>query len=150
MLLFLDFDGVLHPEPCYDDAKLFCQRPQFEAVMREHPNVDIVVSSSWCDTRSLEELQALFATDIGNRIVGVTPNWREHSDLFDVIGNYPRHVEIEAWRRQSGRLWEPWVALDDRAYWFKPFLENLVRCDPSIGFDVPVETELRRRLGAAR
>jgi hypothetical protein len=35
MLLFLDFDGVLHPEPCFDKAQLFCCKTHFENVMRE-------------------------------------------------------------------------------------------------------------------
>ena len=42
MILFLDFDGVLHPE--YDRQAApadvaFCHLPRFEAVMREHPEV---------------------------------------------------------------------------------------------------------------
>jgi hypothetical protein len=42
------------------------------------------------------------------------------------------HVEIEGWLRQSGRTWVSWVVLDDRGYLFKPFLPNLVVCDPKV------------------
>ncbi|WP_205895069.1 HAD domain-containing protein [Metapseudomonas otitidis] len=50
MILFLDFDGVLHPE--YDGQAtpadvVFCHLPRFEAVMRDHPEVEIVISSTW-------------------------------------------------------------------------------------------------------
>jgi hypothetical protein len=146
MLLFLDFDGVLHPEPSFQSETLFCHLPKLESILRDFPNVDVVISSSWRDTRTLTELQALFSPDIRMRIVGVTPDWRNHPGLFDVIGNYPRHIEIEAWRRDSGRLWEDWIAIDDRAYWFRPFLKNLVRCDPTTGLTGEIETELRQRL----
>jgi hypothetical protein len=49
MILFLDFDGVLHPE--YDGQAapadvVFCHLPRFEAVMRDHPEVEIVISST--------------------------------------------------------------------------------------------------------
>ena len=48
--LFLDFDGVLHPQ--YDGEPTpkevcFCHLPRFEAVMRRHPGVQIVISSTW-------------------------------------------------------------------------------------------------------
>jgi len=148
MILFLDFDGVLHPEPCYDDRNLFCRRAQFENILRDFPNVEIVISSSWRDTRTLEELRTFFSDDIGKRIIGVTPDWRDLQELHEVIGTYPRHIEIEGWRRHVGRIWEPWVALDDRAYWFRPFLENLVRCDPGVGLDDEIEAQLRKRLSA--
>ncbi|HEY8100348.1 MAG TPA: HAD domain-containing protein [Burkholderiaceae bacterium] len=146
MILFLDFDGVLHPEPSYQSERLFCHLQKLESILRDFPNVEIVITSSWRDTRTLMELRTLFSQDIGKRIVGVTPDWRDYPDLFDVIGNYPRHIEIEAWRRESGRLWDDWIAIDDRAYWFRPFLKNLVRCDPTTGMTDEIEFELRRRL----
>lgn len=59
-----------------------------------------------------------------------------------------RQVETEG-GRVSGRPWEQWIAIDDKAYWFKPFLPNLVRCDLRIGFDDNVAWKLIARLGAA-
>ena len=146
MFLFLDFDGVLHPEFFHQGAELFCHREKLETILRECPQVEIVISSTWRLTRSLAELQALFSRDIGTRIVGVTPDWRDLPELHEVIGNYPRHVEVEGWLRQTNRVWERWVALDDRDYWFSPFLPNLVRCDPAIGIDDVVERKLRHKL----
>lgn len=54
--LFLDFDGVLHPEFCHE-SKHFMHREAFEAVMRVLSNVDLVISSTWRHHRSLEELR---------------------------------------------------------------------------------------------
>jgi hypothetical protein len=146
MILFLDFDGVLHPEFCNQGEELFCHRDKLELILRDYPQVEIVISSTWRQTRSLAELQALFSPDIGPRIVGVTPDWRDLPKLCEVIGYYPRHVEVEGWLRQANRVWERWVVLDDRDYWFRPFLPNLVWCDPTIGIDDVVERKLRLKL----
>ncbi|RJG02639.1 HAD domain-containing protein [Noviherbaspirillum sedimenti] len=146
MILFLDFDGVLHPEFYKQGEELFCRRDKLETILRDYPQVEIVISSTWRQTRSLSELQALFSPDIGPRIIGVTPDWRDLPELCDVIGNYPRHVEVEGWLRQANRVWESWVALDDRGYWFRPFLKNLVMCDAATGINDVVEVELRFKL----
>ena len=146
MILFLDFDGVLHPEPCYEYKKLFCHRSLFESVINEHCDVQIVISSSWRHKRSLTELKELFSKDIRDRIIGVTPDWLDLPDLLSVIGQYPRQVEIEGWLRMSGKPWQDWVALDDRPYWFRPFLKNLVRCDPRTGLTENTLLLLREKL----
>lgn len=144
MILFLDFDGVLHPEPCYDADQLFCRLPLLENLLREFPNVSIVVSSTWRDTHTVEELRALFSADIGRRLIGVTPSWRELPELVETIG-FQRHAEIEAWLRQAGTPWEKWVAIDDKSWLFKPFLPNLVRCNTDIGMNEEVVEQLRSK-----
>lgn len=145
MILFLDFDGVLHPEPCYDDAQLFCRLPLLENLLRGLPDIDLVISSTWRDRRTLEELQALFSADIGRRVIGMTPSWKDLPELFETIG-YQRHTEIEGWLRQSGKAWEQWVAIDDKPWLFKPFLSNLVLCDTAVGIDEAVLKRLAAKL----
>ena len=76
MILFLDFDGVLHPE--YDGQAtpadvVFCHLPRFEAVMRDYPEVEIVISSMWREQFPLDALRARFSPDIAGRIIGATP-----------------------------------------------------------------------------
>ena len=149
MILFLDFDGVLHPEPCYRDEELFCRRDLFESVVRDFPQLEIVISSTWRANRDLETLQGFFSPDVARCIVGVTPSFRDLQELVGVIGWYLRHVEIEGWLRQQQRAHEPWIALDDRAYWFKPFIPNLVQCDGNTGLDEQVAETLRQKLGGA-
>lgn len=117
--------------------------------MRDFPSVDIVVSSTWRETRTLDELRLYFSADIAARIIGVTPDWREVPHLLSVIGSYTRHVEIEGWLRQCSRPWEAWIALDDRHWLFKPFLPNLVRCNPTKGIDDEAAMRLREKLNGA-
>jgi len=95
MIIFLDFDGVLHPDPCFDKDKLFICLPRLEQVLREFHSIRIVISSTWRLTRSLSDLKLFFSPDIANRIVGVTPTWRNHEEIVNIIG-YQRHAEIEA------------------------------------------------------
>jgi HAD domain in Swiss Army Knife RNA repair proteins len=47
ILLFLDFDGVLHPTGT--DAKPFVNRERLDAVLRDFKGVEVLVSSSWQD-----------------------------------------------------------------------------------------------------
>ena len=145
MILFLDFDGVLHPAVCTSDAELLCCRPLLEAVLQECPQVEIVISSTWREARTLVQLQSMFSADIGARIVGVTPMWQDVQDEMS-MGTYVRQAEIEAWLRQAGRTWEPWIALDDQPWLFRPFLPNLVRSDPATGLTEAVCTMLRTKL----
>lgn len=149
MILFLDFDGVLHPEPCFDSGRLFCFLPRLENILRDFTDVEIVISSTWRETRSLDTLRDFFHPDIRHRIIGVTPKWSEHSELFDVIG-YQRQTEVEAWLRASSEPWARWLAIDDKPYLFRPFLSSLIKTKSLTGFDENVETKLRSVLGASR
>lgn len=132
MILFLDFDGVLHPAVNHDPALLLCKRPLLEDVLRHCESVEVVVSSTWRETRTLSELQSLFSDDIAQRVVGVTPQWRDVQDEVS-FGSYVRQAEIEAWLRKSGQPWQQWLAVDDQAHLFRPFCKNLYTTNPGTG-----------------
>jgi hypothetical protein len=127
MVLFLDFDGVLHRYGC-KPADLFVHRPVLEAWLLQHPNVDVVVSSTWRLTRSIDELRALFSPPFRPRIVGMTPKLDGDSPE-----RFTREAEVAMWLRASGQPWRPWAALDDQARLFKPFNDRVVLCDPAFG-----------------
>ncbi|WP_220810109.1 HAD domain-containing protein [Noviherbaspirillum aridicola] len=128
MVLFLDFDGVLHPIDRGDG--LFSCLPLFEQTVRQLPPLDIVVSSSWRVDHSLEELRAIFSADIAAQIVGVTPY---HTDGF-TAERYGRESEARAWLQQFCRESEPWLALDDSDWMFSPHCTQLILVDPAVGF----------------
>src|SRR5476649_858554 len=132
MLLFLDFDGTLHPDINYKPELLFAKLPLLEKVLRIRPAVEIVISSTWRTTRTLQELRSYFSADIAPRIVGTTPHWREFQDESS-FGTYVRQAEIELWLRTAGRAWEPWVALDDQPHLYRPFCTNLLLTNPTTG-----------------
>jgi hypothetical protein len=147
MFLFLDFDGVLQPYPCRYQSDQLCHIPRLENVLRDFPEVLVVVSSSWKDDQDLVTLRSYFSADIAARIIDVTPHWSSLPDLAALVGPFQRQVEILGWLEDRGFLAEKWIAIDDRPGWFSPRLENLVLCNPAVGFEESAEDELRRKLG---
>ena len=75
MLIFLDFDGVLHSAHAFRREQMFSQVPLFERFFRQPENAHIrfAVSSTWRHGRSLEALRQPFSPDFRPRIVGKTP-----------------------------------------------------------------------------
>lgn len=72
MVLYLDFDGALHPENSRTEPK-FCRLPLLEAWLGERPSVEVVISSSWREVHPFAELVSFFAEDLQHRVIGVTP-----------------------------------------------------------------------------
>lgn len=137
MVLFLDFDGVLHPFG--RDTALFALLPEFERVMRDFDDVDIVISSTWREAHGLEWLRGLFSPDFRRRIIDVTP-------VLDPEMPHVREAEIAAWLRDAGRKDEGWLAIDDTDWFFSPGCRNLILVDAATGFSASTERQLRQRL----
>ena len=79
--LFLDFDGVLHPTTIEADIEedeikvdtgLFGWLPALVSVLRPHPDVSVVVHSSWRYVHDIDELREMLGA-LGPRFVGATP-----------------------------------------------------------------------------
>lgn len=137
-MLFLDFDGVLHPSLCLE-AEHFCRRPLFEEVMRQFPAVRIVISSSWRHHFDLERLRPFFSGDIAERIDDTTPLWVPS-------GPANRFEEIMAFVRFRSLDEAGWLALDDSAFEFPRSCANLMLCDGRFGLTEDVAMRLAGRL----
>lgn len=122
--LFLDFDGVLHPEFCKPSEYFKCL-PCLEAAVRCVPSCEIVISSTWRITHPLPTLLQAFSPDVRGRVVGITPGQVSSGELPESLLGYEREAECNAWLRTNQRAHLPWVAVDDRAWLFKPFNQNL-------------------------
>lgn len=127
MIVFLDFDGVLHPFfplPDRTDAEnaVFSCLPAFEGMLRKYPHVNVVISSSWRLRKSPAEVLGLFSEDIRPRIIGFNP------PSPGTTGNDPgaRMKECEAWLETHDQTTTPWLALDDYAALFSPGARVLV------------------------
>ena len=148
MILFLDFDGVLHPwdpKTQLSEQQMFSLKPLLENTLRTFPNVEIVITSSWRQKYSLEKLRHLFSPEFSQRIIGVTPPSRR-----DSRGRYPngcRGQEILQWLYQNRRNVDQWLALDDLEWMFEPSLRHrLILCDSAIGLTDQKINELEQRL----
>jgi len=138
MYVFLDIDGVLVKEditPIEDIALLeadygkfdpICLQ-EFEKVIRQHPEIKIVISSAWREVFSLEEIKSRFSNDIAARIVGVTPQAQFVKKFF-------RHQEILDYLNENNATEEPWIVVDDFAEHFPPGIP-LVVTNRYRGFD---------------
>lgn len=143
-ILFLDFDGVLHPQydgACVPQEQAFCHLPRLEAVLRDYLGVELVISSEWRRQLPLDALRARFSPDIAARIVGATP-----VAAFAALAR--REAEILQWLAAAGRAADaPWLALDDAIWQFDRHRDRVVACTPWVGFDARAEVALRQRLG---
>jgi len=134
-VLFLDFDGVTHPEPC-EKHQLFQSLPLIESVLRRYPGVLVILSTTWRTTHALDELKDRFSSDVAERVLGGTPL----VNLYDLawypapLSGRSRQREIEAWLHQNRTLNHPWVAIDDRPWWFESECQNLLVTSPLTGF----------------
>ncbi len=133
MLLFLDFDGVMHPDRCGVD-RYFCHLGLLEDWLRKRPSVEVVISSSWRAVHPLDEIQGYFSQDLQHRVIGATPQLLRHTwSETERKHLFVREVEIALWLEGSGMSASPWVVLDDMAELFSPQHPRLVLCDGRVG-----------------
>lgn len=119
-VLFLDFDGVLHPTT--HGSALLSQLPLLESAL-EGRDYSMVISSSWRFHMEMEDLKKHFSSSVQNKIGGVT------GDAY--IGAYARFHEINAYAMQNGIT--NWRTLDDSYWEFPQGCSQLIRCNPNSG-----------------
>ena len=142
-IVFLDFDGVLHPVGGNASGTPFGRLPLLEAMLREPrcAAVAIVVSSTWREAYSLNRLRSVFAADLRARVIDVTPT------LDDYDGPYARWQEIRAWLALHPEV-ERYAALDDMLSGFpEQWQRNVVFTDGSVGLREVDLLALRALLG---
>lgn len=146
MILFLDFDGVLHPECCENDRQLFCCTAALWQILRACPDVQVVFSSSWREAHRPEELLDFVTLgggeDLAHRFIGSTPILEsgEH--------RYKREAECREWLRINSCETQPWLALDDTDFWFEG--TNLFLVDYQVGLTDEDVAAIIKRMQAAR
>lgn len=126
MFLFLDFDGVLHPT---SGASLFNPKSmrELEIVLEKFPMISIVITSSWREEKSAEELIALLGPCLGKRVVGTTPI------IDDPFLHNPRYHEVCTYIESVTDYDKSWVAVDDEQGNY-PEGSSVVITDRRLGF----------------
>ncbi len=124
MILFLDFDGVLHPDAVYlrhsgqielrAEGALFMWADRLAAALQPHPDVRIVLSTSWVRNIGFHRARKALPADLAVRVVGATWHSAMGKGWPDYIAwdNQSRYEQIMAY---VSRLPGPvtWLAIDD-------------------------------------
>ena len=157
-LIYLDFDGVLHPDAVYRHREapyirlrapgheLFESCGVLERALLPYPDVSIVLSTSWVSEFSFDLARASLSRDLQRRDVGATFD----SQLFDryAYATLTRYevVQHDVERRGPVR----WLAVDnDDAGWPDTARRRLVRPPDQLGLACPkTQTDLARKLRA--
>ncbi len=144
MILFLDFDGVLHPEIM--GTPELCLLPALEELLREFPRVKLVLSTSWRIVYPHDTLLGVFSADIRERVIGTTP---DHDGIppgiREGLSEFKRQAEIEAWLLQNMAN-DSFVVVDDCASEFSPGWEPLFLIDGNTGLTQQHAQQLREIL----
>lgn len=139
MLIFLDLDGVLRR----NGAPLYALEADcllaFETAVERIPGARIVITSSWREGFSLEEIRAHFSPDIRPRIVAVTPIAQELDDAEP----FRRHREVLAYLEDRTAPGLAWVAVDDNSQHYPPGAP-LILTAPERGFDSEAAARLAK------
>jgi hypothetical protein len=147
MILFLDFDGVLHPGEVFRTSKgpqlrsageLFMWASILEAELEYYPTVRIVLSTSWVRELGFSRAKTRLPAGLRARVVGST--W--HSSMAEVWADQvwwdqaSRYAQI---LRYVARAKVPrWVAIDDDADgWATDNLDRLLLSDQRLGLTTP-------------
>lgn len=139
MILFLDFDGVLHAVS-QPNSKPFDLLPKLELFLFEHMHINAVISSAWRYEMTLDQLRELFNPMLRERIIDTTPK-----DVPCPKDKHWRHAEILAWialNKYEGN----WLAIDDDIEGFPPNYVNLVPCKKTEGLTDLVIESLRFKI----
>lgn len=140
MIIFLDFDGVLHPDNVYlssngprlmGDGTLFMWAPILVEELASFPEVKLVLSTSWVRHVGFSRAMKRLPAQLRQRVVGATWHssmskaWADE-DWWDQASRYGQIMKYVA---KAGIT--DWLALDDDdAGWN---LNNRQRLIPSCG-----------------
>lgn len=118
MILFLDFDGVMHAN--FKDAP-FSRAPLLWELLRALPAAKVVISSSWREDQEYERLLKFLirngGEDLKHRFLGVNP----------IVRNYrvdDRQRECKKWLVDNNHT-GVWIAIDDMPELFAKGHPNL-------------------------
>jgi hypothetical protein len=127
-VLFLDFDGVLHPGPSLlghgEEQPLIATKhfgwlPALLRTLAPFPDVKVVVHSTWRLNYDEDELREILS-DLGGRYLGATP-----------VGE--RYASILQWLEANPDVTSYRIVDDEPDEFPQPLPEELIVCDPTLG-----------------
>lgn len=159
MIIFLDFDGVLHPNAVYNPknkplelrapGELFMHAQVLIDALAYYPNAKIVLSTSWVRVLGYDRTKKKMPTSLAERVTGAT--W--HKDMLhegqDPFSWMSRFHQIESHVKRNDI--KNWLAIDDlhsgSESWPVDLAHRLVLTEQSIGLGcADTEADLNTKL----
>lgn len=152
-LLYLDFDGPLHPAAVFDRPgiglhlqapghQLFEHAPILDELLSPYVEIEIVLSTTWVAARSIEFARDQLPEGLRSRVIGSTYTV-DNLKYFDA---WPRgrQVTSDVLIRKPGK----WLAIDDDdSGWPSSARRRLVLVDKHAGIGTPIaEAAIRQKL----
>ena len=113
MILFLDFDGVLHPFPLKPPDRPFSAIGHLWAILERLPEATVVITSTWRERHAFPALVAMLRAQGGEhfaeRFVGTTPMLEDGREYVPGV----RQREVEAWLEANASEGRKYLILDD-------------------------------------
>lgn len=135
-ILFLDFDGVLHPlgAPKKD---LFSRCSYLEDSCNNY-SCEIVITSNWRITNTIDEMILRLPPNMRSKVTGATGILKEKKHKrFEEIKNY----------LEDNKLHDvSWAALDDSYWEFPNSCSNLIKCNPNVGLALAQQVKIEHWL----
>ncbi|WP_431476519.1 HAD domain-containing protein [Massilia eburnea] len=145
VVVYLDFDGVLHCDEVYWSPKtgiymrtpgrtLFEWMPILEELLAPYPDVKVVLSTSWVRVKGFGYAKKQLTPSLQSRVVGGTFHRREmRKYLFDSMSRGAQ-VHADVLRRRP----RAWFAIDnDDKDWPASCRENLIKTEDRTGLSDP-------------
>lgn len=146
--IFLDFDGVLHPDEVYlvkgkptikGAGSLFMWEPVLANILSKYPNTQIVLSTSWVRELGFTRARSYLSDQLQSQVKGSTwhsgmKNEREefgrpHTTWWDQATRYQQIMRYVN-RAQLSR----WIAIDDQdGGWDQSCSGRLIKTQPDTG-----------------
>lgn len=154
-LLFLDFDGVLHPDAAFRTklgielrapGSLMMHAEILINILQDFPHVKICLSTSWVRLLGYQRARAALPTGLQERTVSATWHSQMRLNVREGYDLYSRYEQICGAVFRAGVT--RWIAIDDDPNFSWPQHDDrLVRCDPNLGLGCEsTQDELRTKL----
>jgi hypothetical protein len=159
VILFLDFDGVLHPDAVYlrqsghielrAEGALFMWADRLTTALEPYPDARIVLSTSWARHLGFSRARKALPADLAARVVGATWHSAMGKGWPDYIA-WDKQTRFEQIAAYMSRLPAPvpWLAIDDDDRgWPDAQRSNLVFTDGPAGLSAEdAQADLSRKL----
>jgi len=160
-MVFLDYDGVLHPDSVNRRSnglielqlpgKLFMWAPILVESLAPYPDLSIVLATSWVRKLGFRRALNCLPVELSRKVIGATwhSSMGRNTDGINLWDQQSRYHQISAYLRRQN-VFVSWLAIDDDAVgWPSSKYNNLVLTDPILGLSSSLtQAQLQERLKA--